>query len=1163
MTRSLFSKRPSPYYLLAPDFRRNSAGIRVMHMLCDALMRSGYEAYVTANVLSPGLMTPRLTNDVIKTHQTQGVEPIVVYPEVVSGNPLAGNVVARYLLNRPGFLSRGVTAESFGKDDLIFAYTKDLQLPDRPADRVMFMPPFDRSIFCLPQDPAKRVPGKVCYYRGRSAQSHIDPAILGDNPIEITPHFPNTWEGLADVFQQCEYFYCAESSALAGEAALCGCISVLLSSEWAPQVIGKSETQGFGLAHGNDPAQIEEARRTLPLLLERIVQQEQEFWPALDNFIDITQAATREYQEARKGGAGTLWLAPRVLTNVERGIAKAYLRDKMIPALELVVFDFLGQPDKLNRTLNSINALDGLYASIQICVMGVDVSKVAPQVNLDTVKIPAVDYMECINHRLFDSGAEWFMCLNAGDELTSSGFLVTALDLSGSPDWRAVYADEVLRYSDGHLELMLRPDFNLDLLLSTPATLAKHWLFRRDVWQAMGGFITDCPDAFELEYILRLVENTGLDSLRHVSEPLVISDMPFLHDSEQERAVIEHHLRVRGFESAQVNCRVEGQYELDYVHSGSPLVSILILIDGQLTHAQRCIESLLEQTTYSAYELLLLDRGNDDPSVYDWLSGIEQLGAAHIRVLRYPAAPTVQAIRNDAVSDAQGEFLLFLDSTIGIMGQYWLQQLLNQGVRQEVGCVGAKLVGGDGKVRHAGLLAGLGGTVGKAFEGMPSDSPGYMQRLQVDQNYSALSDQCLMLRRELFLTVGGFDEKLAPWADADLCLKVQQAGYLNVWTPRVQLLAGDVESPIATAEQEDRLYERWLPQLAHDRAYNPNFSLARGQAFIVEDSLKSWHPLSSHKLLPRVLAHPAEQTGNAQRIIAPFTVLRAEGLIEGLVSPELLSVVDLQRYDPDVIVLQQVASDVHLQAMRRMKAFSRAFKVFEPGEYLPITEGSLAMLHRGLSSMDRLVVSSNVMAQAFEGFCPDIRVVESRLNPIEWEGLVSERRCSDKPRVGWAGGLADVDELEMIGNVIKDLAGDVHWVVLGPCPEALRPFVQEVHNTVNIAAYPAKLASLNLDLALAPLGDTMLNRCKSHLRLLEYGVCGFPVICSDLQPYRSELSVTRVQNSYEAWVETIRAHVSDLEAAAQLGNTLRDQVRCDWMLAGQSLVTWRNIWLPN
>ena len=438
-----------------------------------------------------------------------------------------------------------------------------------------------------------------------------------------------------------------------------------------------------------------------------------------------------------------------------------------------------------------------------------------------------------------------------------------------------------------------------------------------------------------------------------------------------------------------------------------------------------------------------------------------------------------------------------------------------------------------------------------------------MQRLQVDQNYSALSDQCLMLRRELFLTVGGFDEKLAPWADADLCLKVQQAGYLNVWTPRVQLLAGDVESPIATAEQEDRLYERWLPQLAHDRAYNPNFSLARGQAFIVEDSLKSWHPLSSHKLLPRVLAHPAEQTGNAQRIIAPFTVLRAEGLIEGLVSPELLSVVDLQRYDPDVIVLQQVASDVHLQAMRRMKAFSRAFKVFEPGEYLPITEGSLAMLHRGLSSMDRLVVSSNVMAQAFEGFCPDIRVVESRLNPIEWEGLVSERRCSDKPRVGWAGGLADVDELEMIGNVIKDLAGDVHWVVLGPCPEALRPFVQEVHNTVNIAAYPAKLASLNLDLALAPLGDTMLNRCKSHLRLLEYGVCGFPVICSDLQPYRSELSVTRVQNSYEAWVETIRAHVSDLEAAAQLGNTLRDQVRCDWMLAGQSLVTWRNIWLPN
>jgi glycosyltransferase involved in cell wall biosynthesis len=438
-----------------------------------------------------------------------------------------------------------------------------------------------------------------------------------------------------------------------------------------------------------------------------------------------------------------------------------------------------------------------------------------------------------------------------------------------------------------------------------------------------------------------------------------------------------------------------------------------------------------------------------------------------------------------------------------------------------------------------------------------------MQRLQVDQNYSVLSDQCLMVRRELFSTVGGFDERLVPWADSDLCLKVQQAGYLNVWTPRVQLLISDFETPVPTPEQENALYERWLPQLGRDRAYNPNFSLSSGNAFHVADSSRTWHPLSACKLIPRVLAHPAESVNDSQRIVQPFAALRTGGLIEGLVSADLLSVVELQRYDPDVIVLQQVTTDGHLQAMRRMKAFSRAFKVFEPGESVPITEDRLAAMRQGLLCMDRLVVSTPAMAQVFDGFNADIRVINTRLNPAEWDGLVSERRRSEKPRVGWAGSLMDVDQLDMLANVVKDLVGDVHWVVFGPCPEPLRPFIHEVHDVVDGSAYPAKLASLNLDLALAPLGDTPSNRGKSHLRLLEYGACGVPVICSDLEPYQEDLPVTRVKNLYEAWVEAIRAHAGDLDGAALIGDALRERVRRDWMLAGSSLVAWRNIWLPD
>ncbi|MBN0252321.1 glycosyltransferase, partial [Pseudomonas aeruginosa] len=152
-------------------------------------------------------------------------------------------------------------------------------------------------------------------------------------------------------------------------------------------------------------------------------------------------------------------------------------------------------------------------------------------------------------------------------------------------------------------------------------------------------------------------------------------------------------------------------------------------------------------------------------------------------------------------------------------------QLLNHGQRPEVGAVGAKLRAADGRVCHAGLLLGLCGPAGRAFEGRSHEDAGYLQRLQVDQNYSAVAGECLLMRRELFLELGGFDEALTRWDDVDICLRAVQAGYLNVWTPRARLLLDAPATTAASVEEEDALYARWLPLLARDPAYNPGFSL--------------------------------------------------------------------------------------------------------------------------------------------------------------------------------------------------------------------------------------------------------------------------------------------------------------------------------------------------
>ncbi|MBN0322003.1 glycosyltransferase, partial [Pseudomonas aeruginosa] len=95
---------------------------------------------------------------------------------------------------------------------------------------------------------------------------------------------------------------------------------------------------------------------------------------------------------------------------------------------------------------------------------------------------------------------------------------------------------------------------------------------------------------------------------------------------------------------------------------------------------------------------------------------------------------------------------------------------------------------------------------GRAFEGRSHEDAGYLQRLQVDQNYSAVAGECLLMRRELFLELGGFDEALTRWDDVDICLRAVQAGYLNVWTPRARLLLDAPATTAASVEEEDALY---------------------------------------------------------------------------------------------------------------------------------------------------------------------------------------------------------------------------------------------------------------------------------------------------------------------------------------------------------------------
>ena len=193
-------------------------------------------------------------------------------------------------------------------------------------------------------------------------------------------------------------------------------------------------------------------------------------------------------------------------------------------------------------------------------------------------------------------------------------------------------------------------------------------------------------------------------------------------------------------------------------------------------------------------------------------------------------------ICNLGASHASGSQILFLNDDVEVVTKDWLSEMVVIANRKEVGCVGAKLLYPNDTIQHAGIILGLGGYAGHAFRRFPKFHSGYKSRLDLVQNYSAVTGACLLVRKEVFSKVSGFDENFLKIAfnDVDLCLKVLQAGFKNVWTPHALLYHYESASRGDDLEgknykrflgEGDHLRNKWIEYLLNDPAYNPNLSI--------------------------------------------------------------------------------------------------------------------------------------------------------------------------------------------------------------------------------------------------------------------------------------------------------------------------------------------------
>jgi len=211
---------------------------------------------------------------------------------------------------------------------------------------------------------------------------------------------------------------------------------------------------------------------------------------------------------------------------------------------------------------------------------------------------------------------------------------------------------------------------------------------------------------------------------------------------------------------------------------------------------------------------------------------------SRVRVLRYGHPFNFSAINNFGVRQARGEIIGLVNNDIEVISEDWLTEMVSHACRPEIGCVGAKLYYDNDTIQHAGVIVGLGGVAGHSHKYFPKEAPGYFYRLQLIQNLSAVTAACLLVRKEIFEAVGGLNEndlKVA-FNDVDFCLKVQAAGYRNLWTPYAELYhhesisrgAEDTPAKQARFASEIAYMKRtWPEQLQSDPAYSVNLTKDR------------------------------------------------------------------------------------------------------------------------------------------------------------------------------------------------------------------------------------------------------------------------------------------------------------------------------------------------
>lgn len=822
----------------------------------------------------------------------------------------------------------------------------------------------------------------------------------------------------------------------------------------------------------------------------------------------------------------------------------------------------------VERSIASIRAC----ASFESMVTVIATASVAAQGEVEVCR--SQDELNAFVARICRSDTDWIAFLPAGDQVAPdlwSGLLELTRK---HPELDAVYVDEDrITLQHQRYAPFFKPEIDRQWLMSSPysgrfALCRRERLSSLDIpWQWLSMAAYAVLTASLLEHGSRAIGH--LPGIHH--HALDIPGNRLEDWLENAACILYRQLARQGLQGRIDIDRKHGYYRVLPLSPHKPGISIVVA-SANAALLEHCLNAIFLHTDYPDFDVLAVLVGPQESQLVQHLTTHQR----PLTLLQIPAAESHAAALQYGCVRADKEFVVVLSDATLATGASWLDEIALCFVKPDVGLVGGRIVLPQHNLQAGGLYLGSGinGTTRYAYV---QEQHRLLQASP--REFSALPHHYIGIRNKLLMELGGLDCRYGhEYWPVDLGLRARQAGYRVCWTPQVAMTSMGIPSLLAgiapaeqialEAEERELLFSQWRKELTCDFAYNPCLSIdpSKGNPPDIESvpALQAIAP--DHPLAPGVMVFPFDAWGSGQyRARLPAQALQAAGKARVKVTGNHDSGIaatppEVWRFAPASLLLHNFLHDYQLDALALYRKHCDAMLVFGMDDLLTdipsynpyhhtIYTDIKERLAKALALCDRLVVTTDYLAGQFESMIRDIRVIPNYLDAQHWSIKPSNkaRPMHRRLRVGWAGAKQHLGDLRILAPVVRNTFREVDWIFFGLCPPDIAPYASEIHDMVPFDQYPQRLADLALDLALAPLADNAFNRAKSNLRLLEYGILGMAVICSDIETYRGAPAVCLPEQP-DLWIDAIRYYAKNPEQMQADGRRLQEWVSRHWML---------------